>query len=79
MFVQSRCVTRALFKRLAHASKWCCGPGENGRHHRHWRGWACAFKIESHNHTIFMSRLGAATAWAGIPAHISPLGARLSR
>ena len=53
------------------------GPGENAGIIDIGDGWACAFKIESHNHPSFIEPLqGAATGVGGILRDIFTMGAR---
>src|SRR6266853_2744133 len=53
------------------------GPGENAGIIDIGDGWACAFKIESHNHPSFIEPFqGAATGVGGILRDIFTLGAR---
>src|SRR6058998_915407 len=52
-------------------------PGENAGVVDVGDGWACAFKIESHNHPSFIEPLqGAATGVGGILRDIFTMGAR---
>jgi phosphoribosylformylglycinamidine synthase len=53
------------------------GPGENAGIVDIGEGWACAFKIESHNHPSFIEPFqGAATGVGGILRDIFTMGAR---
>src|SRR5437588_1733424 len=53
------------------------GPGENAGIIDIDDGWACAFKIESHNHPSFLEPFqGAATGVGGILRDIFTMGAR---
>ncbi len=53
------------------------GPGENAGIIDIGGGWACAFKIESHNHPSFVEPFqGAATGVGGILRDIFTMGAR---
>src|SRR3954462_15837898 len=53
------------------------GPGENAGIIDVGDGWACAFKIESHNHPSFIEPFqGAATGVGGILLDIFTMGAR---
>ncbi len=53
------------------------GPGENAGVIDIGDGWACAFKIESHNHPSFVEPFqGAATGVGGILRDIFTMGAR---
>ena len=53
------------------------GPGENAGVIRIGDGWACAFKIESHNHPSFIEPFqGAATGVGGILRDVFTMGAR---
>ena len=53
------------------------GPGENAGIIDIGDGWACAFKIESHNHPSFIEPFqGAATGVGGILRGIFTMGAR---
>src|SRR5438874_10481662 len=53
------------------------GPGENAGIIDIGDGWACAFKIESHNHPSFLEPFqGAATGVGGILRDIFTMGAR---
>ena len=56
------------------------GPGENAGIIDIGDGWACAFKIESHNHPSFIEPFqGAATGVGGILRDIFTMGARPGR
>src|SRR5438128_6173353 len=65
-------------KRLPTRSKVVVqGPGENAGIIDIGDGWACAFKIESHNHPSFIEPFqGAATGVGGILRDIFTMGAR---
>src|SRR5579883_1563598 len=53
------------------------GPGENAGIIDVGDGWACAFKIESHNHPSYIEpHQGAATGVGGILRDIFTMGAR---
>src|SRR5438876_9457804 len=53
------------------------GPGENARIIDIGDGWACAFKIESHNHPSFIEPVqGATTGVGGVLRDIFTMGAR---
>src|SRR3954452_9089669 len=53
------------------------GPGENAGIIDIGDGWACAFKIESHNHPSYLEPFqGAATGVGGILRDIFTMGAR---
>src|SRR6202161_3111090 len=70
--------SRVHLKRLPTRSKLVVqGPGENAGIVDIGDGWACAFKIESHNHPSFIEPFqGAATGVGGILRDIFPMGAR---
>ena len=70
--------SRAHLKRLPTRSKLVVqGPGENAGIIDIGDGWACAFKIESHNHPSFIEPFqGAATGVGGILRDIFTMGAR---
>src|SRR5512140_2036550 len=70
--------SRVHLKRLPTRSKLVLqGPGENAGIIDIGEGWACAFKIESHNHPSFIEPLqGAATGVGGILRDIFTMGAR---
>lgn len=70
--------SRVHLKRLPTRSKLVVqGPGENAGIIDIGEGWACAFKIESHNHPSFIEPLqGAATGVGGILRDIFTMGAR---
>src|SRR5207302_3167404 len=54
------------------------GPGENAGIIDVGEGWACAFKIESHNHPSYIEPFqGATTGVGGILRDIFTMGARL--
>jgi phosphoribosylformylglycinamidine synthase len=65
-------------KRLpTHSRRVLQGPGENAGIIDIGDGWACAFKIESHNHPSFIEPFqGAATGVGGILRDIFTMGAR---
>jgi phosphoribosylformylglycinamidine synthase subunit PurL len=70
--------SRVHLKRLPTRSKLVMqGPGENAGIVDIGEGWACAFKIESHNHPSFIEPFqGAATGVGGILRDIFTMGAR---
>jgi len=70
--------SRVHLKRLPTRSKLVVqGPGENAGIVDIGDGWACAFKIESHNHPSFIEPCqGAATGVGGILRDIFTMGAR---
>src|ERR1700688_3523796 len=70
--------SRVHLKRLPTRSKRVLqGPGENAGIIDVGDGWACAFKIESHNHPSFIEPFqGAATGVGGILRDIFTMGAR---
>ncbi len=70
--------SRPHLKRLPTRSRRVLqGPGENAGIIDIGDGWACAFKIESHNHPSFIEPLqGAATGVGGILRDIFTMGAR---
>jgi len=70
--------SRAHLKRLPTRSKRVLqGPGENAGIIDIGDGWACAFKIESHNHPSFIEPFqGATTGVGGILRDIFTMGAR---
>jgi phosphoribosylformylglycinamidine synthase II len=70
--------SRVHLKRLPTRSKLVVqGPGENAGIVDIGDGWACAFKIESHNHPSFIEPFqGAATGIGGILRDIFTMGAR---
>ena len=70
--------SRVHLKRLPSRSKLVVqGPGENAGIVDIGDGWACAFKIESHNHPSFIEPFqGAATGVGGILRDIFTMGAR---
>jgi phosphoribosylformylglycinamidine synthase subunit PurL len=70
--------SRVHLKRLPTRSKLVLqGPGENAGIIDVGDGWACAFKIESHNHPSFIEPFqGAATGVGGILRDIFTMGAR---
>jgi phosphoribosylformylglycinamidine synthase subunit PurL len=70
--------SRVHLKRLPTRSKRVVqGPGENAGIIDIGDGWACAFKIESHNHPSFIEPFqGATTGVGGILRDIFTMGAR---
>ena len=70
--------SRVHLRRLPTRSKLVVqGPGENAGIIDIGDGWACAFKIESHNHPSFIEPFqGAATGVGGILRDIFTMGAR---
>ena len=70
--------SRVLLKRLPTKSgRVVQGPGENAGIIDVGDGWACAFKIESHNHPSYIEPYqGAATGVGGILRDIFTMGAR---
>src|SRR5690348_10857302 len=70
--------SRVHLKRLPTRSKRVLqGPGENAGILDIGDGWACAFKIESHNHPSYIEPFqGAATGVGGILRDIFTMGAR---
>ncbi len=70
--------SRVHLKRLPTRSKLVVqGPGENAGIIDVGDGWACAFKIESHNHPSYIEpHQGAATGVGGILRDIFTMGAR---
>src|SRR6202047_2668626 len=70
--------SRVHVKRLPTRSKRVLqGPGENAGIIDIGEGWACAFKIESHNHPSFIEPFqGATTGVGGILRDIFTMGAR---
>jgi phosphoribosylformylglycinamidine synthase len=70
--------SRVHLKRLPTKSKLVVqGPGENAGIIDVGDGWACAFKIESHNHPSYIEPYqGAATGVGGILRDIFTMGAR---
>jgi len=70
--------SRVHLKRLPTRSKRVIqGPGENAGIIDIGDGWACAFKIESHNHPSFIEPFqGSATGVGGILRDIFTMGAR---
>ncbi len=70
--------SRVHLKRLpTHSRCVLQGPGENAGIIDIGEGWACAFKIESHNHPSFIEPFqGAATGVGGILRDIFTMGAR---
>jgi len=70
--------SRVHLKRLPTRSRRVVqGPGENAGIIDIGDGWACAFKIESHNHPSFIEPFqGAATGVVGILRDIFTMGAR---
>jgi len=70
--------SRVHLKRLpTHRRRVLQGPGENAGVIDVGDGWACAFKIESHNHPSFIEPFqGATTGVGGILRDIFTMGAR---
>jgi phosphoribosylformylglycinamidine synthase subunit PurL len=70
--------SRVHLKRLPTRSRHVLqGPGENAGIIDIGDGWACAFKIESHNHPSFIEPFqGATTSVGGILRDIFTMGAR---
>src|ERR1700752_3506582 len=70
--------SRVHLKRLPTKSERVVqGPGENAGIIDVGDGWACAFKIESHNHPSFIEPFqGATTGVGGILRDIFTMGAR---
>ncbi|MFI5088062.1 MAG: AIR synthase related protein, partial [Terriglobales bacterium] len=70
--------SRVHLKRLPTRSRRVVqGPGENAGIIDIGDGWACAFKIESHNHPSFIEPFqGATTGVGGILRDIFTMGAR---
>jgi len=70
--------SRVHLKRLpTYSRRVVQGPGENAGIIDIGDGWACAFKIESHNHPSFIEPFqGAATGVGGILRDIFTMGAR---
>ena len=70
--------SRVHLKRLpTHSRRVVQGPGENAGIVDIGDGWACAFKIESHNHPSFIEPFqGATTGVGGILRDIFTMGAR---
>ncbi len=70
--------SRVHLRRLpTHSARVVQGPGENAGIIDVGDGWACAFKIESHNHPSFIEPFqGAATGVGGILRDIFTMGAR---
>src|SRR5487761_1240352 len=70
--------SRVHLKRLpAKSDRVVQGPGENAGIIDVGDGWACAFKIESHNHPSYIEPFqGAATGVGGILRDIFTMGAR---
>ena len=70
--------SRMHLKRLPTRSRRVLqGPGENAGIIDIGDGWACAFKIESHNHPSFIEPFqGAATGVGGILRDVFTMGAR---
>ena len=70
--------SRVHLKRLPTRSRRVVqGPGENAGIFDIGDGWACAFKIESHNHPSYIEPFqGAATGVGGILRDIFTMGAR---
>src|ERR1700742_3197198 len=70
--------SRVHLKRLpTQSDRVVQGPGENAGIIDVGDGWACAFKIESHNHPSYIQAFqGAATGVGGILRDIFTMGAR---
>src|SRR5437763_14453186 len=70
--------SRVHLKRLpTRSTRVVQGPGENAGIIDIGAGWACAFKLESHNHPSFLEPFqGAATGVGGILRDIFTMGAR---
>src|SRR5689334_13980381 len=70
--------SRVHLKRLpTRSDRVVQGPGENAGIIDIGDGWACAFKIESHNHPSYIEPFqGAATGVGGILRDIFTMGAR---
>src|SRR6201989_803960 len=70
--------SRVHLRRLpTHSRRVLQGPGENVGIIDIGDGWACAFKIESHNHPSFIEPFqGATTGVGGILRDIFTMGAR---
>src|SRR6516162_10784513 len=70
--------SRVHLKRLpTRSDRVVQGPGENAGIIDVGDGWACAFKIESHNHPSYIEPFqGAATGVGGILRDIFTMGAR---
>jgi phosphoribosylformylglycinamidine synthase subunit PurL len=70
--------SKVHLKRLpTHSARVVQGPGENAGIIDIGDGWACAFKIESHNHPSYIEPFqGAATGVGGILRDIFTMGAR---
>src|SRR5580704_118657 len=70
--------SRVHLKRLpTESDRVVQGPGENAGIIDVGEGWACAFKIESHNHPSYIEPYqGAATGVGGILRDIFTMGAR---
>ena len=70
--------SRVHLRRLPiHSRRVLQGPGENAGIIDIGDGWACAFKIESHNHPSFIEPFqGATTGVGGILRDIFTMGAR---
>ncbi len=70
--------SRVHLKRLpTRSDRVVQGPGENAGIIDVGEGWACAFKIESHNHPSYIEPFqGAATGVGGILRDIFTMGAR---
>jgi phosphoribosylformylglycinamidine synthase subunit PurL len=70
--------SRVHLKRLpTYSRRVLQGPGENAGIMDIGEGWACAFKIESHNHPSFIEPFqGATTGVGGILRDIFTMGAR---
>lgn len=70
--------SKALLRRLPHeGARVLQGPGENAGAVDVGGGWACVFKIESHNHPSAIEPYeGAATGVGGILRDVLAMGAR---
>src|SRR5690348_16356762 len=70
--------SRVHLKRLpTYSRRVLQGPGENAGIVDIGEGWACAFKIESHNHPSYIEPFqGATTGVGGILRDIFTMGAR---
>src|SRR5947209_14257321 len=70
--------SKVHLKRLpTHSPRVVQGPGENAGIIDIGDGWACAFKIESHNHPSYIEPFqGEATGVGGILRDIFTMGAR---
>ncbi len=70
--------SRVWLRKLPTEAPWVLqGPGENAGVIDIGEGWACVFKMESHNHPSFIEpRQGAATGVGGILRDVFTMGAR---